>query len=108
MPAKVAPARKVSSMKSAESAAALKEYLRQRRVDDLAGAYVSLLGELWIVKDRQAVLEEVLNRNGIAATDAVERFEPGGEFKKRLDVERQEWIRRMIGALFRKGLPAVK
>lgn len=95
-------------MKSTASAAALKDYLRQRRIDDLAGAYISLLGELWIIKDRQAVLEEVLDRNGIVAADAVERFEPGGDFKKRLDAERQEWIRRMVGALFRKGLPVVK
>lgn len=95
-------------MKSAAAAGALTDYLRQRRVDDLAGAYVSLLGELWIIKDRQAVLEEVLAGHGIAAADAIERFEPSGEFKQRLDSERQQWVRRMVGALFRKGLPAVK
>jgi hypothetical protein len=91
-----------------DSAAANKlagDFLRQRRVDDLAAAYVSLLGELWVIKDRQAVLEQVLARHGIPAPEAVEQFEPGGEFKAQLDAERQAWVRRMIGALFRKGLP---
>ncbi len=83
------------------------DFLLQRRIDDLAAAYVSLLGELWIVKDRQAVLEQVLARNGIAAPEAVEQFEPDGKFKAELDAERQAWVRRMVGALFRKGLPPV-
>ena len=92
------------------SAAAKKaegDFLLQRRIDDLAAAYVSLLGELWIVKDRQAVLEQVLARHGIPAPEAVEQLEPDGRFKAELDAERQAWVRRMIGALFRKGLPPV-
>jgi hypothetical protein len=79
--------------------------LLRRRIDDLAAAYVSVLGELWILKDRQAVLEQVLARHGIPAPEAVERFEPDGKFKAELDAERQAWVRRMVGALFRKGLP---
>jgi hypothetical protein len=81
------------------------DYLLRRRIDDLAAAYVSVLGELWILKDRQAVLEQVLARHGIPAPEAVEQFEPDGKFKAELDAERQAWVRRMVGALFRKGLP---
>jgi hypothetical protein len=83
------------------------DFLLHRRIDDLANAYVSVLGELWIMKDRQAVLEQVLARHGIAAPEQIEKFEPSGEFKAQLDAERQSWIRRMVGALFRKGLPSV-
>ncbi len=79
-----------------------------RRIDDLAAAYVSVLGELWILRDRQAVLEEVLQHHNISATDEIDAFEPSGSFKSRLDSERQAWVRRMVGAMFRKGLPAVK
>jgi hypothetical protein len=84
------------------------EFLLHRRIDDLAAAYVSVLGELWIVKDRQAVLEEVLRRHNIAAADEIDVFEPTGAFKATLDGERQAWVRRMVGAMFRKGLPTVK
>ena len=70
-------------------------------------AYVSVLGELWILKDRQAVLEQVLARHGIPAPETVEQFEPDGKFKAELDAERQAWARRMVGALFRKSLPPV-
>jgi hypothetical protein len=83
------------------------DFLLHRRIDDLAAAYVSVLGELWILKDRQAVLEQVLARHGIPAPEAVEQFEPDGKFKAELDAERQAWVRRMVGALFRKGLPPV-
>jgi hypothetical protein len=94
----------------AGSAAANKsetDFLLHRRIDDLAAAYVSLLAEIWIVKDRQAILEQVLARHGIPAPEAVEQFEPEGKFKAELDAERKAWVRRMVGALFRKGLPPV-
>lgn len=84
------------------------DFLLHRRIDDLAAAYVSVLGELWILKDRQAVLEEVLRRHDIPAADEIDAFEPAGAFKAQLDSERQAWVRRMVGAMFRKGLPAVK
>ena len=92
---------------SAEANKAETDFLLHRRIDDLAAAYVSVLSELWILKDRQAVLEQVLARHGIPAAEAVDKFEPEGEFKAQLDAERQAWVRRMVGALFRKGLPPV-
>ena len=76
-----------------------------QRVDDLAQAFVSVTAEMWIVKDRLAVLEQVLAKHGIPAPSAVETFEPSDSFKNQLDAERRAWIQRMIGALFPRGLP---
>ncbi len=89
--------------------AALREwrYLQSRRLEDIAQAFVSLTSELWIVKDRMAVLEQVLDRHGIPAPRAVEAFTPEGEFKVTLDAERSAWAKRMIAALFPRGLPKV-
>jgi hypothetical protein len=84
------------------------EFLLRRRIDDLAAAHVSVLAELWILKDRQAVLEEVLARHGLVAAEEVDRFEPDGEFRARLDAERRAWTQRMVGALFRRGLPKTR
>lgn len=57
------------------------------------------------MKDRLAVLEHVLDRHGIPAPAAVERFEPDGDFKAKLDADRRDFTRRMVGALFPDGLP---
>jgi len=82
-------------------------YLLQRRVDDLAQGFMAVTSELWIVKDRLAILEAVLAKHGIDAKAAVDAFEPTGEVKQQLDAERRAWAQRMIGALFPRGLPQV-
>jgi hypothetical protein len=89
----------------AERESAEVRYLLGRRVEDVATAFVSMAGELWIVKDRLAVLERVLERHGIPAPSSVDRYEPEPQFKERLDAERRAWVRRIVGALFPLGLP---
>jgi len=84
-----------------------RHYLQARRIEDIAQAFVSLTSELWIVKDRMAVLEQVLDRHGIPAPTAIEAYSPAGEFKSKLDAERRAWAQRMIAALFPRGLPKV-
>jgi len=80
-------------------------YLLGRRIEDVATAFVSMAGELWIVKDRLAVLERVLEKHGIPAPSSVDRYEPEPEFRASLDAERRAWVRRIVGALFPHGLP---
>ena len=48
--------------------------------------------ELWVLKDRQAVLEKVLEERGIDVTDTVERYQPDAEFEKALAAERQRFL----------------
>jgi hypothetical protein len=102
-PAAAAPV--AGSAAVAERAANELRYLQSRRIEDLAQAFVSLTSELWIVKDRMAVLEQVLDRHGIPAPRAIDAFAPEGEFKAQLDAERRAWAQRMIAALFPRGLP---
>jgi hypothetical protein len=82
------------------------EFLIQRRIEDVAQGFVSVASELWIVKDRMAVLEELLAAKGVSAAD-IDRFEPTGEFKAKLDTARREYARRTVAALFPRGLPKV-
>jgi hypothetical protein len=97
-----------NAIAAAETAANELRYLQARRIEDLAQGFVSLTSELWIVKDRLAVLEQVLDRHGIPAPSAVDAYTPEGEFKARLDAERRAWAQRMIAALFPRGLPKVE
>ena len=48
--------------------------------------------ELWVIKDRQAILEKVLEERGIDVTDTVERYQPDAEFEKALAAERQRFL----------------
>jgi hypothetical protein len=81
-------------------------FLLQRRVEDLAQGYVSMAAELWIVKDRMAVLEHLLEKHGLT-TAAIDSLEPSGEFKQQLDAARREFAQRAVAALFPRGLPKV-
>lgn len=80
------------------------EYLVRRRIEDVAQGFVSLASELWIVKDRMAVLEQLLAQHGIPASP-IDEFEPGGAFKAQLDQARREFARRVIDGLFPRGMP---
>lgn len=90
---------------AAEDQIEKQRFLVHQRLDDLSQGFVSMAAEMWIVKDRIAVLEQVLAKHGIPAPAAVETFEPSDAFKAQLDSERRAWIQRMIGALFPRGLP---
>lgn len=106
-PPDIVPASVAGTVAAAETAANELRYLQARRIEDLAQGFVSLTSELWIVKDRLAVLEQVLDRHGIPAPSAVDAYTPEGEFKAKLDAERRAWAQRMIAALFPRGLPKV-
>ena len=57
---------------------------------------LNTLQELWIVKDRQMVLENVLQANGIDVHDAVDRFQPDEALQQRLDAERKQLLDRVL------------
>lgn len=53
---------------------------------------MNTLQELWVMKDRQMVLERVLEENGINVADAVEGLQPNAELAAELDAERRRFI----------------
>ena len=53
---------------------------------------MNTLQELWVMKDRQIVLERVLEENGINVADAVEGLQPNPELAAELDAERRRFI----------------
>ena len=63
-----------------------------------------MAAELWVVKDRLAVLERVLDKHGIPASE-IDTFEPDGEFKEQLATARKAYIQRIIASLFPRGMP---
>lgn len=73
--------------------------LSPAQVDDLGRALLVLARELWVTKDRQRVLEAVLEERGIAVADAVRDYQPKDALADELAAERQRFTREVMRAL---------
>ncbi|MDX2224496.1 MAG: hypothetical protein SFV21_17220 [Rhodospirillaceae bacterium] len=70
--------------------------LRPEDIDKLGAAIITLTKELWVVKDRQAVTEEILKRRGIDIAEDIDRFVPDGELEAKLSAGRQALVKRIV------------
>ena len=68
-------------------------------LDRLGQALLTLTKEVWVLRDRQRILEALLEKNGIVETAALETFEPDSELADTLATERRELIERVLNAL---------
>lgn len=73
-------------------------YLQEEILDRLARMNLELLSELWITRDRVAVLEELLRRKGVLAADEVDLFAPDPDFAARLDAARALMVEQVMSA----------
>jgi hypothetical protein len=74
-------------------------YLNGERSDDLARMILALTAELWQLKDRTLVLEQLLHDSGVLPATAIDQFQPSGEFAHRLLEQRRALTRRVMGAI---------
>jgi hypothetical protein len=74
-------------------------YLSGARADELARMILTLTSELWQLKDRTLVLEHLLLDSGVLSADAIDQFQPSGEFSRHLLEERRALTRRVMGAI---------
>ena len=75
-------------------------YLGSRELDDVNLVTTQLLTELWIVKDRLAVVEKLLEQKQYVNRADIDEFVPTTEFAGELLRERDALARRVIGAPF--------
>jgi hypothetical protein len=76
--------------------------LRADDLDRLGQALVTLAQELWVVKDRQKVLEAALAEAGVIVQDSIDQFQPDATLASQLKTDRAELIESVLGALTRK------
>lgn len=69
------------------------------RSDPIAQLAIMLAKELWLLRDRQIVLEAVLAEKGIAASELVDAYQPTGAVKARLARERSRFLEEIQSAL---------
>jgi hypothetical protein len=72
-------------------------YLHGDDVDWLARQNTQLMTELWIVKDRLAVLESLLEKKGLLSDDEVDNTPPDEALGAELDQRREQFVKRIIG-----------
>ena len=75
------------------------QLLQPQQIDDLANGLLLLARELWVVKDRQRVLEALLADNGIIAPFAVANHQPVSDLAAELLAERTRYTTSLMEAL---------
>ncbi len=78
-------------------------YLHNATIEDVARMVESLTEELWILKDRTLVLEQLLIDKGGLSLAEIEEYEPGPELAQRLATDRGRLIRKVLGAPLATG-----
>jgi hypothetical protein len=73
------------------------------RQDPVAQLALLLAKELWVLKDRQLVLEAVLTQQGIAVRDLVERYQPNDTDRQVIDAARKRFAAEVVAALEAPG-----
>jgi hypothetical protein len=79
-------------------------YIGSEALDHLARMNVELLSELWIMRDRMAVLERLLIDKGVIADGAVDTFVPDQAFTDKIEKLRALIVENVIGAPYRHDL----
>lgn len=74
------------------------EYLHAARLDDLARMLTELASEVWVLRDRNLVLESLLTNRGIFGPGDIDREQLTEELATRVREERSAFVRRVFGA----------
>ena len=73
-------------------------YLNEDNVDDLGRMLTALLSEVWIIRDRLAVLEGVLAQNKIVLPETIENFSFTPDQEAELEKVRDRMVSAVVGA----------
>ena len=77
----------------------IRETLAEADVGRVGSAVLALTRELWVLSDRMAVMEALLERHGIDIGGEIERFEPDAQMQARLDQRGQALVEGILAAL---------
>ena len=71
----------------------------EARIDKLTQALLHVASELWVARDRQAVLEQLLADGGIGASGQIDAYRPDSALAARLEAEREAFVSSVLGYL---------
>jgi len=73
--------------------------LQPADLDRLGKALITVAQELWVVKDRQRVLEAALAEKGITTSELLDNWTPDDALAAKLEEDRAQFIDSLLGAL---------
>ena len=73
--------------------------LRANQVDNVGEAVLALARELWVVTDRLAVVEALLERNGAVTAEEIDTFQPDAALEAKLKAKRDRLVAAVQDAL---------
>jgi hypothetical protein len=71
----------------------------EARIDKLTQALMHLAGELWVMRDRQAVLERLLAEGGVSAPTLIDSYRPDAALAEKLAAEREAFVASIVAIL---------
>lgn len=71
-------------------------YLGDPRLDRLLGVITEVAAELWVTRDRQRALEDILERRGIDVERELDAYQPSADRAERLKRERDTFVARVF------------
>jgi hypothetical protein len=75
-----------------------KPYLTEHNVDDLGRMVLALLSEVWIMRDRMAITEDLLfQKTGITSAE-IDDYLPTPELAAKLEALRNRFVTNVVGA----------
>jgi len=80
--------------------------LKVEDVDRVGQALLTLTMEVWVLRDRQRILEAALEKAGVLSAGAIDTYEPSDELKTSLRDERHRLIDSMLDTLTKPPLEA--
>lgn len=75
-----------------------RQLLGDHQIDDVARALIALTREVWVLTDRQVLLERLLGQHGID-TVVIDQTEPDAETMAELDRRREKLLGAVLGQL---------
>jgi hypothetical protein len=75
-----------------------KGFMVSEDVDGLARMMMAMLSELWIARDRIAILESLLEEVGVLSAGAADHAAPSPELAERLEAMRSIMVANVLGA----------
>ena len=77
----------------------MSEYLRPGQLDDVARAVLTLAEKVWVLHDRQRMLESILESRGIEIAAELETRQPTEAERAALDDERRAFVQALVDTL---------
>ena len=73
-------------------------YLKETNVEDLGRMLITLLSEFWALRDRTAILEEMLQSKGVVEPGSIDNFVWSESKAEEMEVLRDQIISAVLGA----------